>query len=113
MAEGERLAGALGDRKAIIMQNGHLTVGLGGGLLVVCHLERSCQAQLLAESGVTQAHPRQWPGIPVSRWAAPGRLVQRQPLFDVIAARAAGLASGASTDWAQSEMVASSALPAG
>src|SRR5210317_919374 len=52
MTEGERLAGALGDKKAIMLKNhGHLTVGesVDEALWWYVTLERSCQVQLMAE----------------------------------------------------------------
>ncbi len=91
MAEGERLAGALGDRKAIIMQNhGHLTVG--SSVEEACWwyvtLERSCQAQLLAEAAGSPKpipdemarHTCQQVGSTLAGWFS------AQPLFDVILA---------------------------
>lgn len=51
--EGKRLAAALGDKKALILQNhGLLTVGqsVDAAAFAFITLERSCQAQLLAEA---------------------------------------------------------------
>ena len=49
MSEGERLAAALADKKAIVLKNhGHLTVGesVDEALWWYVTFERSCQAQL-------------------------------------------------------------------
>ena len=56
MTEGERLAAALGDKKAIMLKNhGHLTVGesVDEALWWYVTLERSCQVQLMAEAAGT------------------------------------------------------------
>lgn len=81
----------MGDKKAIIMQNhGHLTVG--GSVEEACWwyvtMERSCQAQLLAEAaGLPKSipdamarHTSQQVGNPLAGWFS------AQPLFDVILA---------------------------
>ena len=91
MTEGERLARVLGPKKAIIMQNhGHLTVG--GSVEEACWwyvtMERSCQAQLLAEAAGTPrpipeemaAHTQKQVGSRQSGWFS------AQPMFDVILA---------------------------
>jgi len=52
-SEGERIAGALGDRKAVILRNhGLLTVGqtVDEAAWWFITMERSCQAQLMAEA---------------------------------------------------------------
>ena len=59
---------------------------LGGrGLLVVCHPGAQLPGTTWQRQGHPSPSPTRWPGIPVSRWAAPG-LVRAQPLFDVILA---------------------------
>ncbi|MDG1314442.1 MAG: class II aldolase/adducin family protein, partial [Flavobacteriaceae bacterium] len=91
MTEGERLASILGQKKAIIMQNhGHLTVG--GSVEEACWwyvtMERSCQAQLLAEAaGTTRPipadmakHTQQQVGSRQAGWFS------ALPMFDVIMA---------------------------
>ena len=53
-AEGERLAGLLGDNVVLMMENhGPLVVGatLGEALLRLVYLEETCRIQLLAEAG--------------------------------------------------------------
>ncbi len=53
LEEGDRIAAALGDRKAVIMENhGNLTVGhsVDEAVWWFITMERSCQAQLLAEA---------------------------------------------------------------
>src|SRR6202453_3064033 len=52
-SEGDRLAEALGNRKAVIMQNhGHLTVGstVDEAAWLFISMDRSCQSQLMAEA---------------------------------------------------------------
>ena len=88
-SEGDRLAATLGDKKAIILQNhGHLTVGKS--IEETCWwyvtFERSCQAQLLAESAGTPKvipdemarYTQQQVGSTFAGWFS------GQPLFDVI-----------------------------
>ena len=91
MSEGERLAEALGDKKAIVLQNhGHLTVGesVDEALWWYVTFERSCQAQLMAEAA---GNPKPIPhdmaqhtasqiGSTMAGWFS------AQPLFDVIMA---------------------------
>jgi ribulose-5-phosphate 4-epimerase/fuculose-1-phosphate aldolase len=90
-SEGERIAAALGDRKAAILQNhGLLTVGetLDAAAWWYITMERSCQAQLLAEAaGTPKAIPgdvalqtRETVGSPLAGWFS------FQPLYDVIIA---------------------------
>ena len=90
-SEGERIATALGDRKAAILQNhGLLTVGetLDAAAWWYITMERSCQAQLLAEAaGAPKAIPgevalrtRETVGSPLAGWFS------FQPLYDVIIA---------------------------
>ena len=55
-SEGERIAAALGDRKAAILQNhGLLTVGasIDAAAWWYITMERTCQAQLMAEAAGT------------------------------------------------------------
>jgi ribulose-5-phosphate 4-epimerase/fuculose-1-phosphate aldolase len=91
MSEGERLAAALGDKKAIVLQNhGHLTVGesVDEALWWYVTLERSCQAQLMAEAAGNPKpiphdmalHTARQVGSPMAGWFS------AQPLFDVIMA---------------------------
>jgi len=90
-SEGERIAAALGGRKAAILQNhGLLTVGetLDAAAWWYITMERSCQAQLLAEAaGTPKAIPgdvalqtRGTVGSPLAGWFS------FQPLYDVIIA---------------------------
>ena len=90
-SEGERIAAALGDRKAAILQNhGLLTVGntIDAAAWWFITLERSCQAQLLAEAAGTPkliSHDvalltRETVGNPLAGWFS------FQPLYDVISA---------------------------
>ena len=87
--EGERIAAALGDRKAAILQNhGLLTVGesIDAAAWWYITMERSCQAQLLAEAaGKPQLidpevarQTRETVGSPLAGWFS------FQPLYDVI-----------------------------
>jgi ribulose-5-phosphate 4-epimerase/fuculose-1-phosphate aldolase len=87
--EGEKIAAALGDRKAAILQNhGLLTVGesLDAAAWWYITMERSCQAQLLADAAGTPkliAHDvalltRETVGSPLAGWFS------FQPLYDVI-----------------------------
>jgi len=91
MTEGERLAGALGDKKAIMLKNhGHLTVGesVDEALWWYVTLERSCQVQLMAEAAGTPSpipdemakHTAGQVGSTLAGWFS------AQPLFDVILA---------------------------
>ena len=87
--EGEKIAAALGDRKAAILQNhGLLTVGdsLDAAAWWYITMERSCQAQLLAEAAGTPKliehevalHTRETVGSALAGWFS------FQPLYDVI-----------------------------
>ena len=90
-SEGERIAAALGDRKAAILQNhGLLTVGetIDAAAWWFITMERSCQAQLMADAAGT---PKPIPediavltrgtvGNPLAGWFS------FQPLYDVITA---------------------------
>jgi ribulose-5-phosphate 4-epimerase/fuculose-1-phosphate aldolase len=87
--EGEKIAAALGDRKAAILQNhGLLTVGesLDAAAWWYITMERSCQAQLMADAAGTPkliAHDvalltRETVGSPLAGWFS------FQPLYDVI-----------------------------
>ena len=89
--EGERIAAALGDRKAAILQNhGLLTVGdtIDAAAWWYITMERSCQAQLLAEAAGTPRliehevalQTRATVGSPLAGWFS------FQPLYDVITA---------------------------
>jgi ribulose-5-phosphate 4-epimerase/fuculose-1-phosphate aldolase len=88
-SEGEKIAAALGDRKAAILQNhGLLTVGesLDAAAWWYISMERSCQAQLLADAAGTPKliahdvalHTRETVGSPLAGWFS------FQPLYDVI-----------------------------
>lgn len=89
-SEGERIAAALGDCKAAILQNhGLLTVGetIDAAAWWFITMERSCQAQLLAQAAGTPklidpehaASTRETVGSPLAGWFS------FQPLFAVIA----------------------------
>ena len=89
--EGERISAALGDRKAAILQNhGLITVGetIEAAAWWFITMERSCQAQLLAEAAGTPKlidHDvalltRETVGSPLAGWFS------FQPLYDVITA---------------------------
>ncbi|MAT92120.1 MAG: class II aldolase/adducin family protein [Halioglobus sp.] len=89
--EGRRIAAALGARKAAILQNhGLITVGetIDAAAWWYITLERSCQAQLLAQAaGSVRAIPhevalqtRETVGSPLAGWFS------FQPLYDVITA---------------------------
>jgi len=88
-SEGERIAAALGDKKAAILKNhGLLTVGetIDAAAWWYITMERSCQAQLLAEAaGSPQliahevaSNTRETVGTPLAGWFS------FQPLYDVI-----------------------------
>lgn len=90
-AEGDRIAGALGDNKAVILQNhGLLTVGesVDEACWWFVTMERSCQAQLLAEAAGTPRpippemarHTATQVGSTLAGWFS------FQPLYDVIVA---------------------------
>ena len=90
-SEGERIGAALGDCKAVILQNhGLLTVGesVDEAAWWFITMERSCQAQLMAEAAGTPkkiAHEhalktRETVGSPLAGWFS------FQPLYDVIVA---------------------------
>lgn len=90
-AEGERLATTLGDNKAVILQNhGLLTVGesVDEAAWWFVTMERSCQAQLLAEAaGKPKPIPHEYAvqtreavGSTLAGWFS------FQPLYDVIVA---------------------------
>lgn len=89
--DGQQIGRCLGDKKAIILQNhGLLTVGetVEAAAWWFITMERSCQAQLLAEAAGT---PKLIPDhIAQSTHAAVGTamagMFQFKPLFDVIAA---------------------------
>jgi len=87
--EGEKIAAALGDCKAAILQNhGLLTVGdsLDAAAWWYITMERSCQAQLMAEAAGTPKliehevalHTRETVGSALAGWFS------FQPLYDVI-----------------------------
>ena len=91
MSEGEQLAKTLGDNKAIILRNhGHLTVGESVDEAVWWYvtMERSCQAQLMAEAAGTPQlipedvarHTSKQVGSHLAGWFS------AQPMFDVILA---------------------------
>ena len=90
-SEGEKIAAALGDRKAAILQNhGLLTVGetIDAAAWWYITMERSCQAQLMAEAAGTPKlighdvalQTRGTVGNPLAGWFS------FQPLYDVIIA---------------------------
>lgn len=90
-SEGERIAAALGDRKAAILQNhGLLTVAdsIDAAAWWYITLERSCQAQLLAQAAGTPKliehevalQTRETVGSALAGWFS------FQPLYDVITA---------------------------
>ena len=90
-SEGERIAGALGDKKAAILRNhGLLTVGetVDAAAWWYITMERSCQAQLLAEAAGTPklidpdqaAKTYETVGSPIAGWFS------FQPLYSVITA---------------------------
>lgn len=90
-SEGEHIAAALGDRKAAILQNhGLITVGetIDAAAWWFITLERSCQAQLLAEAAGepkhiahdVALHTRETVGNPLAGWFS------FQPLYEVIVA---------------------------
>lgn len=90
-SEGKAIAAALGDRKAAILQNhGLLTVGetIEAAAWWFITMERSCQAQLLAEAAGTPKlirpevalSTRETVGNPLAGWFS------FQPLYDVITA---------------------------
>jgi ribulose-5-phosphate 4-epimerase/fuculose-1-phosphate aldolase len=89
MSEGDRIAQALGPRKAVIMQNhGNLTVGstVDEAAWYYITMDRSCQSQLMAEAAgkpIPIAHEaavvaRKQVGNPDVSW------FQYQPLYDLI-----------------------------
>jgi ribulose-5-phosphate 4-epimerase/fuculose-1-phosphate aldolase len=89
MSEGDRIAQALGNRKAVILQNhGNLTVGstVDEAAWLFITMDRSCQSQLMAEAAgkpVPIAHEaaivaRTQVGNPRVTW------FQYQPLWDLI-----------------------------
>lgn len=91
VSEGDRIAAALGEKKAAILQNhGLLTVGntVDEAAWWYITMERSCQAQLLAEAAgqpklipaETAALTRQQVGQPLAGWFS------FKPLFEVISA---------------------------
>lgn len=90
-SEGERIAAALGDNKAAILQNhGLLTVGqsVDEAAWWFVTMERSCQAQLMAEAVgkpvlIKPEHARQTHGTVGSALAG---WFSFQPLYDVIVA---------------------------
>jgi ribulose-5-phosphate 4-epimerase/fuculose-1-phosphate aldolase len=88
-SEGDRIGQALGNRKAVIMQNhGHLTVGstVDEAAWFYIAMDRSCQSQLMAEAAgkpIPIAHEaavvaRKQVGNPRVAW------FQYQPLWDLI-----------------------------
>lgn len=91
LSEGDRIAQALGDSKAVILQNhGLLTVGdsVDAACWWFVTMERSCQAQLLAEAAGTPKpiphdmalHTAEQVGSKLAGWFS------FQPLYDVIVA---------------------------
>ncbi|MDN3638278.1 class II aldolase/adducin family protein [Simiduia curdlanivorans] len=91
MEEGERIAKALGDKKAAILQNhGLITVGqtVEAAAWWYITMERSCQAQLLAEAA---GKPKLIaPKVAKKTWETVGSPIAGQfqfsPLFNVISA---------------------------
>ncbi|WP_423895072.1 class II aldolase/adducin family protein [Candidatus Pelagadaptatus aseana] len=93
MNEGERIANALGDNKAAILQNhGLITVGetVEAAAWWYITMERSCQAQLLAEAAGNPIAIR--PEVAKVTYETVGNPLagqfQFQPLYDVIVAEA-------------------------
>lgn len=91
MNEGERIAKALGDNKAAILQNhGLITVGetVEAAAWWFITMERSCQAQLMAEAAGTPKLIR--PEVARETYNTVGNALagqfQFQPLYDVIVA---------------------------
>jgi len=89
MTEGEKLAATLGKHKAIILKNhGHLTVGhsVEEACWWYVTMERSCQAQLLAEAaGTPQPIPEEMARLTASQVGSHlGGWFSARPLFDVI-----------------------------
>jgi ribulose-5-phosphate 4-epimerase/fuculose-1-phosphate aldolase len=95
-SEGERIAAALGDKKAAILQNhGLLTVGesVDEAAWWFITMERSCQAQLMAEAAGKPVHikpehalqTRGTVGSPLAGWFS------FQPLYSVIVEEQPGL----------------------
>ncbi len=88
-SEGEKIAGALGSKKAVILQNhGILTVGpsLEAAVCRYFSLENACQAQLLAEAA---GKPKPIPHDVARKTAAQvgsnwGGFYAFQPYFDRI-----------------------------
>lgn len=91
LSEGDRIGAALGDKKAVILQNhGLLTVGqsVDEACWWFVTMERSCQAQLLAEAAGTPKpiphemaeHTATQVGSTLAGWFS------FQPLYDVIVA---------------------------
>ena len=87
--EGDRIAEALGDRKAVILQNhGILTVGPSVETAVWRYLamENACQAQLLAEAaGTTKPVPHDVAKHTAGQVGGPYGDFSFQPYFDLIA----------------------------
>lgn len=91
LSEGDRIAGALGQNKAAILQN-HGLITVGESVDEACWwfvtMERSCQAQLLAEAAGTPkpiphdmaVHTAEQVGSTLAGWFS------FQPLYDVIVA---------------------------
>jgi ribulose-5-phosphate 4-epimerase/fuculose-1-phosphate aldolase len=89
-AEGDRIAEALGHRKAVILQNhGILTVGqtVDEAAWYFITMERSCQVQLLVEAAGGKARPISHESALVAQKQVGNPRVgwfQYQPLYDVI-----------------------------
>ena len=89
MSEGEQLAKTLGNKKAIVLKNhGHLTVGhsVEEACWWYVTMERSCQAQLLAEAaGTPQSIPDEMARLTASQVGSHmAGWFSARPLFDVI-----------------------------
>ena len=72
MSEGDRIAQALGPRKAVIMQNhGNLTVGstVDEAAWYYITMDRSCQSQLMAEAAGKPGFPSPMKRLIVARKA--------------------------------------------
>ena len=78
-SEGDRIAQALGPRKAVILQNhGILTVGstVDEAAWFFISMERTCQSQMIAETAANPSRSRmRAPSLPRSKWATPRGLV--------------------------------------
>ena len=89
MSEGDRIAQALGNRKAVIMQNhGNLTVGstVDEAAWFYITMDRSCQSQLMAEAAGKPVPIAHEAAIVARKQVGNARVAwfQYQPLWDLI-----------------------------